>query len=90
MRLNMLLSVACQAVPYSATLSHKGMLFGTYSKCAILPTNLFESFLVPRIIQRDITKNINKPSYEVTLICGITKFTTVNTNIKFYFFLIAT
>jgi len=70
MRLIILSSVACLALPYFATLSHKEhdcrKRVTGYKICVFCLEILSENFLILRTIQRDIVTNIH-PSYCRTL-----------------------
>ena len=68
-----LLSVACTAVQYFSTLSHKQRDFRKkvieHEMCVmIFSTNLPETFLILRRIERDMIKNVNWFSYEMPVI----------------------
>ena len=65
--------LASPAPPHFSTLSHKRHDFrgkGTGDKMCVLvlPTNLFETFLVLRRIQRDVVTNVHTSSRKVSVI----------------------
>jgi hypothetical protein len=74
MRLLILLSVACLALPYFFTLSHKRHNFLKKKtllnkKCVLIfSTNLSQTFLILRRIQRDIIINIHRSLCKVPFI----------------------
>jgi hypothetical protein len=74
MRRIILSSVACLAVPYFSTLSHKQHDFlkkkvFKHKMCVLnFSTNLFETFLILRRIHRDIITNVHRSLCEVSVI----------------------
>jgi hypothetical protein len=65
--------MACLAVPYFSTLSYKRhdfrkIVIELKMWVLIFFTNLFETFLSPRIIQLDITVNVPRYSCKVAVI----------------------
>jgi hypothetical protein len=68
-----ILSLACLALPYFSTLSHKGYDFRKnfveHKMCVLIfSTTLSEKFLILRIIQRDIIINVRRSSCKVPLL----------------------
>jgi hypothetical protein len=95
MRRIILPSVACMEIPYFATLSHKRQHFRKKllnMKCVlILSTNLPETILILRRIQRDIIIKIHRSSGRVPailVICYLFEFSQQifqkHSNIKFH------
>jgi hypothetical protein len=73
MRRIILSSVACLAVPYFSTLSHKRHDFRKkvieHKICVLIfSTNLSKTFLILRRIQRDIVINVHRSSCKVHVI----------------------
>jgi hypothetical protein len=72
MRHSILSSVACLAVPYFSTLSHKRhdcrKIYWTLNVFWFSLQLLSETFVILRRIQRDITINVHRPSREVPVI----------------------
>jgi hypothetical protein len=73
MRHIILSSVACLAVPYFSTLSHKRYHFRVkvieHKMCVLIfSTTLSETFLILKIIQRDITINVHRAVCKVPLL----------------------
>jgi hypothetical protein len=65
LRRTQLASVACLALQYFSTLSHKR---NDFRKKTLFPTNLSEIFLILRRIQRDIFINVQRTSFKVPVI----------------------
>jgi hypothetical protein len=66
-------SVACPAVPYFSTLSHKGYDFQVkvfeHRMCVLIfSTVLCETFLNLRRVQRDVIVNVHRSSCKVPVI----------------------
>jgi len=73
MRRILLSSVACPAVPYFSTLSHKNHNFRKkiteHKMCVLLPLQLSsEIFIIQRIIKHDIIMNVHRSSCKVPAI----------------------
>jgi len=76
MRRILLSSVACPAVPYFSTLSHKNHKFRKkvteHKMYVLLPLQLSsEIFIIPRIIKHDIIVNVHRSSCKVPAILFI-------------------
>jgi hypothetical protein len=76
MRRIILPSVACAALPYFSTLSHKQHYYQKKllnTKCVFWPSLqlLCETFLIPRITKRDIIINVRTSSRNVRYSCQV-------------------